>query len=102
VRIENWSIGFAQQDPYKAPELHSPRLSGNVYGHPKFDDGTFITTSTVTGNGDGCLFTRTGSRYDLGDPHPDYEAAYPNAKQRALARPPGAAFRASVSRGHGA
>ena len=34
---------------------------------------------------DGCVVTKSGSEYELGDANPNYEAAYPNAKERLLA-----------------
>lgn len=82
MRIERWSIGVL--DPYTPPELQAKSLSGEVYGHPRFDDGDKITTSAIVGVRDGRIVTRSVSEYELGEPHPEYEAAYPNAKQRAL------------------
>ena len=85
MRIENWSIGTPASDPYTPPEMQVTSLSGTVYGHPRFDDGVNITTSAIVALKGGRIVTRSGSEYELGQPHPEYEAAYPNAKQRALA-----------------
>ena len=39
VRIENWKRCF--------DDGRSPNLEGDVYGHPRFPDGTHIYTSTI-------------------------------------------------------
>lgn len=45
--MKNWSLTAANVNPYKAPELISAKLRGDVYGHPKFPDGTPVITSTI-------------------------------------------------------
>ncbi len=40
-------------------------VSGLVYGHPKFEDGTFIYTSNVVAGDDNSFVTRSGSCYSL-------------------------------------
>lgn len=47
IKIENWALIFTQPDPYTAPECCPSRLTGNVFGHPDFEDGTFVSTSTI-------------------------------------------------------
>ena len=47
IKIENWSI-VAETSPYTAPELLQSRLHGNIYEHPKFEDGALVTTSIIT------------------------------------------------------
>ncbi len=47
VRLENWHVAVRPSDPYTAPELRATCLSGEVYGHPRFEDGDRITTSPV-------------------------------------------------------
>ena len=43
VRIENWEIMTSI-----SPEV-SPYLRGNVYDHPRFDNGDLVNTSKITG-----------------------------------------------------
>ena len=45
-KLENWSIGVIAH-PYSAPETWVSSLHGNVYGHPKFQDGDEISTSQI-------------------------------------------------------
>lgn len=85
MKLENWSVNFLPFDLYIAPEQIKCRASGQVYGNPKFEDGEVITTSRIVKVENGCIVTKSGSFYELGEPHPDYEAAYPNAKERVLA-----------------
>ena len=79
-RLENWRF-TKSPDPYLAPELNRPRLVGKVFGHPESSrsdgrrrDGQVITTSPVVGITDGFAITRSGSRYQLGAPDPEYVA----------------------------
>jgi len=53
-------------------------VSGHVYGHPKFEDGTFITTSPIEKINvqDVSVETATGSIYKLGKPVPEMEWEY--------------------------
>jgi len=64
---------------YTAPEARSPLqvflLHGAVYNHPKFTDGTVISTSAVAAfdNNTRAITTTSGSSYILdGDPDPLY------------------------------
>lgn len=84
MRIENWGISI--RDPFAATELQSYHLVGKVYGHPRYKDGDDIMTTAIVGVIDGRVVTKSGSEYELGEPHPDYEALFPNAKQRVLAQ----------------
>lgn len=80
-RLEQWSV-VNSGDPYKPPEAQTSHLHGKVYGHPGFDEGTEVTTSPIAGLDGFAIRTRSGSRYFLGEVHPDYEKAYPDAKKR--------------------
>lgn len=74
-RLEQWF--FPASDPYLAPELHIPRVAGNVFGHPdrkRHPDGKQITTSGVKRFARGVVETVSGSRYRLGEPLPAYLA----------------------------
>jgi len=88
VKMENWSLMLDTPplDPFKAPEQHRPklRLQGNVYGHKDFPEGSFVTTSSIkeVDHGKQTVTTSSGSVYELGEPNPDYEKEFPNAKNR--------------------
>lgn len=47
VRLEDWSIIQVTDNPYQAPELGRPALHGDAFGHPRFPDGSSITTGTI-------------------------------------------------------
>lgn len=87
MRIENWGISSRFVSPYTAPEA-SLCVTGNVYGSTKFSDGEEVTTSTIktVSYKDNKLTveTNSGSIYELGAAHPDYEAAYPDARNRLI------------------
>lgn len=85
MRLENWAITFTQQDPFKAPEQAATQLTGEVYGHPRFDDGTFVVTSKIVGTQDEIVKTYSGSEYELGVVHPEYELRFPDARTRMFA-----------------
>lgn len=60
-------------------------LSGDAFGHPRFDNGKNITTSDVIGkNASDHVFTKSGSVYQLGLPKPEYAALFPDARRRLL------------------
>lgn len=69
VILKNWSLTCRSVDHYKAPELQVIALQGEVYGDPRFPDGTFITTTRVVDvvdYGDYKIAkTRSGSEYRL-------------------------------------
>ncbi len=82
IRIENWAIVY-NEDAYTAPELRVPRLRGNVFGHPRIEDGKPIITSRVLetdlkGGVNGIAITRN-TVYRLGTPNADYAAQYPDS-----------------------
>ena len=47
VVMKNWSITQREVNLFTAPELINYRLQGNAYGHPNFNDGTFVITSSI-------------------------------------------------------
>lgn len=83
MRIENWSYakGFDLCTPDK--EMQGC-LWGQVFGHPNHYEGENIRTSRVVAIENGMVVTFSGSRYELGEPSPDYEKAFPNCKARLL------------------
>jgi hypothetical protein len=83
MRIENWSIVCSDYiDPYKAPEMYSSRICGEVYGNGNFDDGTVVTTSKIISVRGDIVITHSGSEYELGEVDAEYEKQFPNARER--------------------
>jgi len=81
VRLEDWSVTF-KADPYQAPELIRSRLQGKVYGHQRFEDGTFIFTSPIVRGEHLLIITESGTCYELGKIDPEYEKKFPDATNR--------------------
>lgn len=82
IKLENWEFCVRQGSPYMAPECQQRYFIGDVTGHPNFPDGSRVSTSNAVGWADDCAVTEDGNQYELGQPHPDYEAAFPNALER--------------------
>lgn len=80
--LKNWSVVNPNPDPYKAPELQKGCLHGEVYGHPRFEDGHRITTSSIVGLDGDYILTYSGSEYELGDVDSEYEKIYPDVRER--------------------
>lgn len=84
VILDEWAV-VSSPDPYKAPEYQGPpRLHGKVSGHPRHDDGKWVTTSAIIGVDTDNNIQTMNTLYALGDPHPDYANAYPDAKARLI------------------
>ena len=81
MRLERWSM-VRCGGPYTPPELRSHVIEGEIHGHPDHADGTIVTTSRIVEARDGRVRTQSGSVYALGEPHPDYEALHPGARER--------------------
>lgn len=87
IRFKNWFVE-TRLGNYRALELATNNLCGNVYGHSLFDDGSFIHTSPIVGiedRGDHKdVITRSGSRYSVfpEDVHPEAERQFPNYYKR--------------------
>jgi hypothetical protein len=88
ARLENWYVGPCIADPYKAPEQLEFRLHGNVYDDYRFFPGELIHTSAVKGKQGNLVVTNSGTRYELGVVDPNYEKAYPQARERVFATLP--------------
>lgn len=75
IILKNWFVcskGGGAENPY-FPEIMQPHyLSGEVYGHPRFEDGKFVTTSRIVKVEGRQLTTKSGSVYYLEEPHPEY------------------------------
>lgn len=69
MRLENWYVTNDFLNPYVAPELKPCYLIGNVYGHPRFEDGRQVITSRIMeikDKGDHKeAVTKSGSIYEL-------------------------------------
>ena len=84
MKLENWALMLT---PFAHPvEPTRVRLCGEVYGHPTRLDGTTIFTSRIVAIENNLVVSKSGSRYELGKPEAEYEAAFPNAKERVLNR----------------
>jgi hypothetical protein len=85
IRLDNWAV-VCGGDPYTAPELQTNHLIGTVSGHPEHADGKEVRTSRIVGiEGEDVVVTSSGSRYQLGEVDPTYEAMFSNAKERVIA-----------------
>lgn len=63
VRLENWSTGYSREDPYCPPEVARLALKGNIYDHPRFDQGCFVKTAPII-DAKGKLVTVEGGSFD--------------------------------------
>jgi hypothetical protein len=88
VKLKNWSVYGIPLNDFAAPELSKFYLQGNVYGNPKFPDGSFISTSRLLEIKDmGCCkigVTRSESEYELykEDVSVECEKQFPNYYDR--------------------
>ncbi|HHZ96823.1 MAG TPA: hypothetical protein EYN67_15020 [Flavobacteriales bacterium] len=71
--LKNWSVVKSPSTPYDAPECIGTRLQGEVYNHPAFEDGVFITSTELTSMQEG-VGTTCNTMYKLGFPAQDYAA----------------------------
>lgn len=83
MRLKNWSIYVSGDNGFTAPELLHYHLQGDVYGHPRFNDGDPVHTSRIVqikDMGDHKeVITRSGSRYQIypEDVNPEAEKQFP-------------------------
>lgn len=87
MKLKNWSV-TSNNNGFMAPEMMKFYLQGNVYGHPRFNDGDPVTTSRIIeindkGDYKECI-TRSGSVYELykEDVDSSAEKEYPNYYDR--------------------
>ena len=85
AKLNQWAVVYRKSGPYQAPEQATQHLNGIVTGHPIKADGVRVTTSEIIGRIQDRVVTRSGSEYELDQPAPEYEAQFPNAKERLLA-----------------
>ncbi len=68
--LENWSV-VSFCDEYTAPECKKYNLFGNVYNHPRFENGDFIYTSYIK-EVNGKIVQTYNTEYTLGKPDKKY------------------------------
>lgn len=69
-KLENWGL------------VEENKLHGQVYNHPNFENGSWVTTSRIVGVKNKIVITYSGSHYDLGKVNDEYERLFPNAANR--------------------
>jgi hypothetical protein len=78
VRIENWAVVFSSNSQYTPPDQRQRSLYGNVYGHPSFEEGFAVTTSSIVGGSrktqEGHVVSTASREYLLGEPSESYLA----------------------------
>ena len=62
------------------PSEKNIKLYGFTYNHPKFEDGSSITTSSIIEIKDGCATTRN-SKYKLGSVSIQYAKKFPQYRE---------------------
>ena len=82
--LKNWSVG------YKGTNLEKVYLSGKVYGHPNFEMGAIINTSSIRKICENLDFiaveTRSGSQYIIfkDDVSPEFRKNNPDFFERMM------------------
>lgn len=72
IKISNWAVANCN-NPYLAPELLVPVLTGNIDYHPRFNKGGSIQSSSIRGGFGKVIRTESGSTYELiGNPNPEF------------------------------
>ncbi len=73
--MEQWSLTHGESNPYLAPELRTKKLHGvckeramELGGH----ESEKITTSTIISYENNIVTTKSGKKYELGEPSKDY------------------------------
>lgn len=88
IRLKNLSVFQREPSGFQPPEMGAFCLQGNAYGHPRFDDGTYVHTSRIVDIQDKgeCkeAITHSGSVYQLykEDVDPNAEKQFPNYYER--------------------
>jgi len=80
VRLEDWALFYVGGE-YTPPELLKRKLTGKVYGHPRFEDGVEITTSSlIEFDVSKCLAVTKNTTYTLGKASEEYLKLFPQAR----------------------
>lgn len=73
ITLRNWCVKLEDSDGYTAPEMIERYLVGEVFGHPKHEDGKAISTSPIDVADGRDVKTLSGTVYRLdGEPRADY------------------------------
>lgn len=88
ILIANWMIVCRPSNPWSPPESSFQCLAGYALNHPRHQSGKTVTTSAIKARRGEMILTTSGSLYQLGQAHSDYENRFPNARQRLLAALP--------------
>lgn len=87
IRVEQWWFSrYSPNGAFTAPECTVPVICGQIFGStgiPEGGNGSIAMNRIVGTRGD-MLVSISGNEYKLGEPKPEYEKAYPNAKERIL------------------
>lgn len=83
LRLESWVLRTTTR-PSVAPGTKGAYLHGAIYGHPIYEDGTFMNTSAIQTINNGLVITVAGTAYELGEPALKYEDQYPDVKHKVL------------------
>jgi hypothetical protein len=83
IRIENWAVVADASNPYTPPECIGKCLVGEVFGHPRFPDGSKVQTGQLIDLdlNSNRASTESGSEYSLGKMDPSYESYVANLKK---------------------
>ena len=71
-KLEHWSTQM-EGSLYTPPELRNTVLTGYVFGHPDYDDGHPIITSSIVLVRGKIIKTKSGSEYELGEIEPEFK-----------------------------
>ncbi|MBX4191530.1 MAG: hypothetical protein KW804_01895 [Candidatus Doudnabacteria bacterium] len=81
-KVENWEF-FQREIPPPQGRYGAPELWRTVLLFKGLVNGVKVELPVDKKGGE--KFVSNGNEYELGDPHPNYEKAFPNAKTRILA-----------------
>lgn len=71
--LENWKL-IRNKNPNIPPETQKCTVIGEIYNHPKINDGQIVKTTNVKDLNEELNFVTThDSIYELGSKHPEYE-----------------------------
>lgn len=88
ILLTNWMIVCRPSKPWSPLESYFQCLTGHAQNHPRHQSGKTVTTSAIKARRGEMVLTASGSLYQLGQAHSDYENRFPNARQRLLAALP--------------
>jgi hypothetical protein len=71
ITLREWGIK-GSNNPYLPPESQTRHLFGEVYGHPRIEDGHHVLTSPIVKVEGRKVTTKSGNVYELGAASSDY------------------------------